>query len=131
MKKLDLFKCNVCGNIVQTLIVGGGELVCCGQPMQKLEPKSHENAMLEKHVPIFVKNENGQNEIRVGEILHPMTEEHYIEFIETISEDKNNVQLKFLHSGEEPKMILQSSPINSMTAIEFCNIHGLWEAKND
>lgn len=129
MEKLDLYKCNVCGNLVQTLIVGGGELVCCGQPMQRLEPKSKEDAMLEKHVPIFLKNENGQNEVRVGEILHPMTEEHHIVFIETISDNKNNVQLKFLHSGEEPKMILQSQT-NSMTAIEFCNIHGLWEGKS-
>lgn len=129
MEKLDLYKCNVCGNLVQILIVGGGELVCCGQPMQRLEPKSKEDAMLEKHVPIFLKNENGQNEVRVGEILHPMTEEHHIVFIETISDDKNNVQLKFLHSGEESKMILQNQT-NPMIAIEFCNIHGLWEGKS-
>lgn len=130
MKRLDLYKCEVCGNIVQTLFVGGGELVCCGLPMKKLEIQTKENAMLEKHVPIFMKNENGEDEIRVGEILHPMTEEHHIMLIEAISEDKNCVQMKFLYPNEEPKMILHEKT-NKMIARELCNIHGLWEGNND
>lgn len=109
MQKLDLFKCDVCGNIVQTIIIGGGELVCCGQPMNRLEIKTKEDAMLEKHVPIFTKTEDGKDEIRVGEVLHPMKEEHHIVFIEAISEDKNNIQLKYLHSDEEPKMIFNKT----------------------
>lgn len=129
MEKLDLYKCNICGNLVQVLMVGAGELVCCGEPMQKLEAKKQEMAIFEKHVPIFIKNENGEDEIRVGEILHPMTEEHHIVFIEAVSEDKNHVQLKFLHAGEKPKMLLNNNCKN-LVATEYCNIHGLWESQN-
>lgn len=128
MERLDLYKCEVCGNLVQTLIAGGGELVCCGKPMTKLEPNTKEDAILEKHIPIFVKTENGEDEIRVGEILHPMTPEHYIMFIETISNNKKDVHIKFLQPHEEPKMILQNKK-DEIYAIEFCNIHGLWEGK--
>lgn len=130
MEKLDLYRCEICGNIVQVLFVGGGELVCCGEPMKKIEIQTRENAMLEKHVPIFMKDENGNDEIRVGEILHPMTQEHYIMLIEAISEDKNFVQIKFLSPEEEPKMSL-CSQTNKMIARELCNIHGLWEGSND
>lgn len=130
MEKLDLYKCEVCGNIVQTLFIGGGELVCCGQPMKKIEIQTKENAMLEKHVPVFVKDENGIDEIRVGEILHPMTEEHHITLIEAFSEDRNCIQMKFLYANDEPKMILhEKTP--KMVARELCNIHGLWEGNND
>ncbi len=130
MEKLDLYRCEICGNIVQVLFVGGGELVCCEEPMKKFEIQTRENAMLEKHVPIFMKDENGNDEIRVGEILHPMTQEHYIMLIEAISEDKNFVQIKFLSPEEEPKMSL-CSQTNKMIARELCNIHGLWEGSND
>lgn len=130
MEKLDLYRCNICGNIIQALVVGGGELVCCDEPMEKLVAKTSEDAMLEKHVPIFTKSEDGQNEIRIGEILHPMTNEHYIMFVEAISKDKNCLRLKFLHPGEEPRMILHNISDN-LLAKEYCNIHGLWEGKND
>ncbi len=130
MERLDLYKCEICGNLVEIILSGGGELVCCGQPMKKLDAKKHEDAMLEKHVPIFVKNQDNCNEVRVGEVLHPMTDEHYIMFIETISEDRNQAQLQYLHPGDEPKMILQEK-LGKTNAREFCNLHGLWEAKND
>ncbi len=130
MEKLDLYKCSVCGNIVQIIINGGGELICCGKPMEKLEAKTFEESLTEKHVPVITSFENGDCEIRVGEILHPMTQEHYIPFIQTISKDKNNVQLKFLHPGEEPKMYLHKIS-EKLYAREYCNLHGLWEGNND
>ena len=130
MEKLDLYKCDVCGNLVQVIIAGGGELVCCGQPMIKLEGKSQETAMIEKHVPVFVKLADGGEEIRVGEVLHPMEDNHYIMFIEAISEDKNNIQLKYLHPYEEPKMVLKEK-FGKTVAKEFCNIHGLWQGESD
>lgn len=129
MKRLDFYKCEICGNLVQTFVVGGGELMCCNQPMTKLDANSKEDAMLEKHIPIFLKNEDGKDEVRVGEILHPMMPEHYIMFIETISKDQKDVQIKFLQPGEEPKMILHDKS-DGMSAFEFCNIHGLWEGKS-
>ncbi len=130
MEKLDLYRCEICGNLIQVIIDGGGELVCCGQPMQKLEAKNQEEAMIEKHIPVFVKNNDNGDEVRVGEVLHPMNDDHYIMFIETISEDKNNVQLKYLHPGEEPKMILNQK-FGKILAREFCSLHGLWEGKSD
>ncbi len=130
MERLDLYKCEICGNMVEVILVGGGELVCCGQPMKKLEAQEQEDAMLEKHIPIFIKNSDNKDEIRVGEVLHPMTEEHHIVFIETISEDRNKVQLQYLYPGDEPKMLLNDD-FKNLTAREFCNLHGLWEGKSD
>lgn len=127
MEKFDLYKCEICGNIVQIVINGGGEMICCGKPMQKLQPQTKEEAIMEKHVPIFVKLEEGTTEIRVGEVLHPMTNEHYLMFIQAISEDKNFAQIKYLYPDNEPKMELYGDYSN---ALEYCNIHGLWEGKN-
>ena len=129
MDKLDLYRCETCGNIVEVLHCGEGELVCCGKPMSLLTPKRDEDAMLEKHVPIFL-NIDKNTEIRVGEVLHPMTEEHYIEFIQVISEDKKYASIKFLKPFEEPKMSVNENT-KYKTAREYCNIHGLWEGYND
>ncbi len=130
MERLDLYRCEICGNLVEIILSGGGELVCCGQAMQKLDAKNAEEAMLEKHIPVFVKRDDTGNEVRVGEVLHPMNDDHYIMFIETISEDKNHVQLQYLHPGEEPKMLLQQK-LGKTLAREFCNLHGLWEGESD
>ena len=130
MEKLDLYRCEICGNLVEVILVGGGELVCCGQPMQKVNGQNREEAIFEKHIPVFIKNENNGDEVRVGEVLHPMTDEHYIMFIETVSEDKNYVQLQYLHPGQEPKMILENK-LGKTLAREFCNLHGLWEGESD
>ena len=130
MERLDLYKCDICGNLVEIILSGGGELVCCGEPMHKLEAKSKEDAMLEKHIPVFIKREDGSDEVRVGEVLHPMINEHYIMFIETISEDRNHVQLQYLHPGNEPKMLLEKK-LGKTLAREFCNLHGLWEGQSD
>ncbi len=130
MEKLDLYKCEICGNLVEVIIAGGGELVCCGQHMLKVEGKNQEEAMMEKHVPVFVKHDDGGEEVRVGEVLHPMDDNHYIMFIETISEDRNHVQLQFLHPHEEPKMLLKEK-LGKTLAREFCSLHGLWQGESD
>lgn len=127
MDKLDLYRCEICGNIVQVIVNGNGELVCCGRPMQFIKPKQHEDAIMEKHVPIFIQNDDGSKEIRVGEILHPMEPEHYIMFIQAISKDKNCAKIKYLYPENEPKMSINS---DYEFAYEYCNIHGLWEGKN-
>ena len=130
MERLDLYRCEICGNLVELILTGDGELVCCGQPMQKVNGQNREEAIFEKHIPVFVKNEDNNDEVRVGEVLHPMTDEHYLMFIETISEDKNHVQLQYLHPGQEPKMILEKK-LGKTLAREFCNLHGLWEGESD
>ncbi len=120
--KLELYRCEICGNIVQVLHEGADALVCCGKPMTKLESHKIEEEMQEKHVPVFV----NENEIHVGSVLHPMIPEHHIEFIQTISDDKKHVYTKFLDIDEQPIMKLNNKYNH---AIEYCNIHGLWSNK--
>lgn len=128
-KKLELYKCEICGNIVEVVLAGEGELVCCGQPMNLLEEQSMQDEMLqEKHVPV-IKMEEDNIEIRVGSIQHPMTEEHYIQFIEAYSKDKRYVKRKYLFPNEEPVLKLKCNCKDTI-ARELCNIHGLWVTKD-
>lgn len=119
--KFQIYKCDVCGNIVEVLHSGSGELVCCGQPME-LKKENTTDAAQEKHVPVIEKNEQGVI-VKVGEVPHPMTDEHYIEWIE-ISTDKGCAK-KFLKPGEEPSA---KFPVKKdVKAREYCNLHGLWK----
>lgn len=129
-EKLEFYKCNVCGNIVQVIIDGIGELVCCERPMEKLNPHTHESGTNEYHIPVYKTDDNGFTSIQVGKELHPMTEEHHIEFIERVSDDKKKIMLQYINLDEEPRMELQNNTGNEY-AVELCNIHGLWEGKND
>ena len=106
-KRLDLYKCNICGNLIEVVLSGVGELVCCGEPMEYLEAKSNDSEYGEKHVPVFVDTDENGIEVRVGSTLHPMTEEHYIQFIETISEDKNKICRQYLSPQTSPIMVLK------------------------
>jgi len=124
-EKLELYKCNICGNIVEVVIDGVGELVCCGQSMEKMEAKTFADEMLqEKHIPILNTFDEGV-EVRVGSVLHPMTDEHYIQFIEAYSEDKKYIKRKYLSPNEEPVLKLKCNCADTV-ARELCNIHGLW-----
>lgn len=127
--KLEMYKCEVCGNFIEVVLPGDGELVCCNQPMVLLEPNTVDAAK-EKHVPFFIKKDE-ELEIRIGSAPHPMTNEHYIQFIEAISLDERYVKRKYLYPNEEPIFTLKGYDISSMTARENCNLHGLWEAKYD
>lgn len=122
MTKLNgVYKCNICGNIVEILHEGAESLVCCGQPMQLLTEKKEDQGK-EKHLPV-IKIKEGKIFVKVGEIPHPMEKEHYIEFIEIISNGK--VYKKFLKPGDKPaaEFCIKSKEI---TVREYCNIHGLW-----
>ena len=128
-KKLELYKCDVCGNFVEVVLAGVGQLVCCNQPMNLLKAGTTD-AATEKHVPFFEKIDE-ELKIRVGEIPHPMEEAHHIQFIEAISKDERYVKRKYLYPGDEPELRLKCYDVNQLTAREFCNLHGLWEAKYD
>lgn len=128
-EKLELYKCKVCGNMIQVIMDGAGELVCCGEPMELLTPKTHEEGKDEFHIPVYKVDDNGFTSIQVGKELHPMTPEHHIVFIERISEDKTRMSLEYLDIKNEARMELQNS-IGEETALDFCNIHGLWEGHN-
>ena len=124
-KILEMYKCNICGNIVEVVASGDGELVCCGEVMEHLKEHTKDEEMLqEKHVPYVTKTEDGF-EIKVGTIPHPMVNEHYIMFIETNSPDKRYVKRKYLFPGEEAQLNLKCD-CDEITAREYCNIHGLW-----
>ena len=123
-KKLEVYKCMVCGNIVEVLYGGKGELVCCGEPMKNLAAKTAEEGK-EKHVPVIEKVDGGIK-VKVGSIPHPMEEKHHIEWIEILADGKAYRQ--FLNAGDTPEATFNIEA-NSITAREHCNIHGLWEGR--
>ena len=129
-EKLELYKCEICGNIAEVVISGGGELVCCGEPMKLLKAGTNDEAATEKHVPVFEYNENDLT-IRVGSEPHPMIQSHYIMFIEAISDNQNRITRQYLHPDENPQMQFKNIDEGNILAREFCNIHGLWEAQSD
>jgi len=119
----QIYKCEVCGNIVEVVHGGKGALVCCGQPM-KLMVENTVDAAKEKHVPVIEKSGN-QVTVKVGSVAHPMEEKHYIEFIDLLADGK--VYRKFLKPGEVPEATFEVTAAK-LTAREYCNLHGLWKA---
>jgi len=122
-EKLEIYKCELCGNIVEVVHGGKGELVCCGQTM-KLIKENTVDAAKEKHVPVVEKTSDGFI-VKVGSVAHPMEENHYIEWIEIIADGKAYRQ--FLNPGEKPEAFFKTET-EQVTAREYCNIHGLWKA---
>ncbi|MEO0107880.1 MAG: desulfoferrodoxin [candidate division WOR-3 bacterium] len=123
-QKLEIYKCNVCGNIVEVLHAGQGRLVCCGQNMQHMKENTVD-ASREKHVP-SLEVVPGGIKIRVGSLPHPMEEKHYIEWIEAITMDGSQVGRRFLKPGEAAEATFALT--EPVTAREFCNLHLLWRA---
>ncbi len=123
MKRLDVFKCEICGNIVELMHVGGGELVCCGQPMKAMKENTVD-ASREKHVPVIEKVSGGFK-IKVGSVPHPMESKHYIQWIEAIAGER--VCRYFLKPNEPPEAFFPI-PGDTIMAREYCNLHGLWKS---
>ncbi len=123
-ERLEVYKCEVCGNIVEVLHGGKGELVCCGQPM-KLFRENTVDAAKEKHVPVVEKTAGGYR-VKIGSVAHPMDEKHYIEWIEVIADGL--AYRYFLKPGEAPEASFKIDAKNKVTAREYCNLHGLWKA---
>ncbi len=123
-EKLEVYKCEVCGNIVEMVHGGKGQLVCCGKPMELLKEGSVD-AALEKHVPVVEKTAQGFK-VKVGSVTHPMEEKHYIEWIELIADGKAYRQ--FLEPGQAPEAEF-CVDAEKITAREYCNLHGLWKSE--
>jgi len=123
-EQLQVYKCEVCGNIVEVLHGGVGELVCCNQPMV-LQSENTVDAAQEKHVPVIEKTAQGYK-VKVGSVAHPMEEKHYIEWIELVVGGKAFRQ--FLKPGEQPEAEFCVEAAGPVTAREYCNIHGHWKA---
>ena len=122
-ERKQVYKCEICGNIVEMLHGGKGELVCCGQPMKLMEENTVD-ASKEKHVPVVEKTADGCK-VKVGSASHPMEEKHYIEWIEIIAGDK--LYRQWLKPGDVPEATFKIDA-DQVTAREYCNIHGLWKA---
>jgi superoxide reductase len=115
----QIYKCNVCGNIVEVAHTGMGQLVCCGQPMELKNEKEVDEGK-EKHVPVVERTADGIL-VKVGAVAHPMEEAHYIEWIEA------NGCKKFLKPGDNPSA--EFSIKGEVSVRIYCNIHGLWKSK--
>lgn len=118
----QIYKCEVCGNIVEVLHNGGGTLTCCGQPMKLIEENAVD-ATVEKHVPVIEEIDGGVL-IKVGSTEHPMLSDHYIEWIEVHTKD--NIYRKYLKPGENPEATFKLNEKLVMVR-EYCNLHGLWK----
>jgi superoxide reductase len=119
----EIYKCSVCGNMVEVIHVGAGELVCCDKPMV-LQVENIVDASKEKHVPVIEKTASGYL-VKIGSVPHPMEDAHHIEWIEVLADNKS--YKKFLKPGDKPEaeFCIEAKQI---TAREFCNLHGLWKS---
>ena len=122
-ERLEVYKCDLCGNIVEVLFGSDGQLVCCGQDMAQLVENTVDAAK-EKHVPVIEKTADGFK-VKVGDVAHPMEDKHYIQWVEIIADGKSYFQ--YLNPGDAPEATFKIDA-DSITAREYCNLHGLWKA---
>lgn len=126
MNSVKIYKCPVCGKVVTVLSEGGGQLVCCGKPMVELQANTTE-AATEKHLPVVAVNGN-QVHVEVGSVLHPMLEEHLIQWI--LLETNLGMQIKHLKAAQQPVAnFTLTEGEQVLTVYEYCNLHGLWATK--
>ena len=122
-EKFEIYKCEICGNVVQVLKQGAGELVCCGEAMHHLKPQHDiESGLGEKHNP-KIEERDGETFVHVKS--HPMINEHYIEFVEAYTKNKSSMIIKFFKPEDIAEMRVPYSA-EEIDALEMCNIHGLW-----
>ncbi|MEN8199491.1 MAG: desulfoferrodoxin [Thermodesulfobacteriota bacterium] len=122
-EQLGIYKCSICGNVVEVVHAGGGDLSCCGAPMEELVANTVDAAK-EKHVPVVEKVDGGFK-VTVGSVAHPMTDDHYIEWIELIA--GHSCYRQFLNPGDAPEAVFQVAA-DAVTARAHCNLHGVWKA---
>jgi superoxide reductase len=123
-KNLELYKCTVCGNIVEVFHGGPGALVCCNQPMV-LQAENTVDASLEKHVPVIEKGSNSIT-VKVGSVPHPMEDAHYIQWIEVVADNK--IYRQELKPGQAPEAVFPLTAAK-ITVREYCNLHGQWKSE--
>lgn len=124
---LEIYKCDICGNMVEMVHAGGGQLVCCGQPM-RLCGENTTDAAVEKHIPVIEKHDDSVR-ITVGSVAHPMTAEHYIEWIELLMNGR--LLRQKLEPDDEPVAIFDGLDMDEaeIAARAYCNLHGLWKSE--
>ena len=124
MCEIRFFKCNHCGNIIGVIHNAGVPMMCCGEKMQELIPGTVE-AAVEKHIPV-VKVEGNTVTVNVGEVSHPMTEEHLIQWV--YLQTTKGGQRKNLIAGQEPVVTFALSDEEPVAVYAYCNLHSLWKA---
>ena len=122
--RFEVYKCDSCGNIVEMLHQGQGQMICCGKTM-RLMKENTVDASKEKHVPVVEKSK-GEILVKVGSVAHPMEKEHYIEWIEIVKDGKT-LSRQYLSPGDAPEAKFVSDP-KGVVVREYCNLHGLWKA---
>lgn len=122
-ERLEIYKCEVCTNMVEVIRSGKGPLACCGKPMV-LMTENTVDAAKEKHVPVVEKIDGGFK-VSVGSVAHPMEEKHFIEWVQIIAGD--TAYRKFLNPGDAPEAEFKIDA-DAVVAREFCNLHGVWKA---
>lgn len=122
-ENVTFFRCNTCGNLVGLIKKGGGQLVCCGKPMEKLEANTTD-AATEKHIPV-AERKDGKLFVKVGSVAHPMTPEHYIEWIAVT--DGHSTQRISLTPSDKPEAVFCDK--DNVEVYAYCNLHGLWKAE--
>ena len=124
MSEMGMYKCNVCGNVVSMVVTGVGTLVCCGQDMEFLKPKTIAEEGKEKHVPVIEKSSKGVK-VKVGSVPHPMEDKHWIVAVELMKGGKK-VGCARLYPGDAPEAEFAVEHSDDLVAREYCNVHGLW-----
>ena len=119
----QVYRCNICGNIVELLHAGQGELVCCGESMELMVEKT-EDVGREKHVPVMESTASGIK-VKIGDVPHPMEENHYIEWVEVMTD--GGIYRKFLQPGNKPEADFEIKPQDGVLR-EYCSVHGLWKS---
>jgi superoxide reductase len=123
-ERLQVYKCEVCGNMVEVIHAGQGQLVCCGQPMKHMAENTVDAAR-EKHVPV-VEKAGGGFLVKVGSVAHPMEDKHHIEWVQILAD--GTAYRIFLSPGDQPQASFEVSA-DKVTAREYCNLHGLWKGE--
>ena len=123
---MKYYYCEKCGNLLEVILDSNVKPLCCGEEMKILVADSEETASLEKHIPVVCK-EGDVVKVKVGGMPHPMSSEHYIEFIE-LETDQGvyRKEIKF-NDAAEAEFVLKPDE-NVVNAYAYCNIHGLWVA---
>lgn len=124
INKNQIYRCSVCGNIVEVLFVGGGQLVCCGKPMNLLEART-QDVGAEKHVPVIFPDEKGVR-VQIGEIAHPMEEKHFIQWISVLTKN-GQILRQDLKATDKPEAFFNLKIEEILTVWEYCNLHSLWK----
>ncbi|MEG0771151.1 MAG: desulfoferrodoxin family protein [Clostridia bacterium] len=124
MSNQKFFRCKHCGNFVGLINNAGVPMICCGEPMEEIIPNVNETAAKEKHLPVVTVDKNLVS-VKVGEVIHPSTEEHHIEFI--YLETKKGGQRKEIAIGEEPVVTFSVIDDTPLEVFAYCNLHGLWK----